>query len=254
MLSLLQKGILYSLEYKSQTALIVTAIIITAATVIIPYLLGSINSAMVVSRIFFGKDIRNEGSGNAGTTNVMRCYGKKAALLTLLGDMLKTVVAILVGGLLMGLYYDKFAFSIGYGGYIAGFFCIVGHIWPIYYGFRGGKGVLCLATMVGVLTPLTLLPLLLIFILIVAFTKYVSLGSVVGGLLYPLLINRMLVFFLGKQLDGIQTVITILAALLIVYCHRTNLSRIMNGKENKFSFHSKKDKECADAAIKETDE
>lgn len=240
MLSLLQEGLLYRLSFSSTNTLVIATALLTAATIIIPYLLGSINSAMVVSRLFFGTDIRKEGSGNAGTTNVMRCHGKKAALLTLLGDIFKTVLSVLIGGLFMGLYYGDLAFSIGYGGYIAGFFCMVGHIWPIYYGFRGGKGVLCLATFVGVLSPLVLLPLLLIFIVIVAFTRYVSLGSVLGALIYPLLLNRLCMLSFGYTLDGIQTVISMLAALLIVICHRANLRRLLNGEENKFSFHSKK--------------
>lgn len=236
-LNLFQKGLAYTITYPSETSLLIFTIVFIVATIVIPYLLGSVNSAIIVSKIFFHEDVREKGSGNAGTTNVMRSYGKKAALLTLLGDILKTVLAIFVGGLFMGLYYGPYGFSIGYGGYIAGFFCIVGHIFPVFYKFRGGKGVLCLATAAAMLSPFVLLLLLLFFIIIVAFTRYVSLGSVIGSLFYPLLLNRFAIFF-GASLDGIHTLIAMAAALLIVFCHRKNLRRIMNGEENKFSFHS----------------
>lgn len=238
--SLFQEGLFlkFAAAEHSVASVIVVGILCTLGAIVFPYLLGSINSAMVVSKLFFNEDVRTHGSGNAGTTNVMRTYGKKAALFTLLGDILKTVIAVLVGGLFMGLQYGKYAFSIWIGGYIAGFFCIVGHIWPIYYRFRGGKGVLCLATVVGMLSPIVLLPLLLIFIILVAFARYVSLGSVITALIYPLVLNRIALFF-GAPVNGICLLLAIFEALLIIFCHRTNIKRIMNGEENKFSFKSK---------------
>lgn len=235
--SLFQEGLFFS-TFPNKTVALTVCIVSVLGCIIVPYLLGSINSALVVSKLLFNEDVRTHGSGNAGTTNVMRTYGKKAALFTLLGDILKTVIAVLVGGLFMGLYYGKYAFSVGLGGYIAGFFCIVGHIWPIYYRFRGGKGVLCLATVVGMLSPIVLLPLLLIFILLVAFARYISLGSVITALIYPLLLNRLALFF-GHPINGLCLLLAIFEALLIIFCHRTNIKRIMNGEENKFSFKSK---------------
>ena len=104
---------------------------ILAFAVLIPYLLGSINSAVVISRLLYHDDVRNHGSGNAGTTNMLRTYGKVAALLTLLGDVLKTVLAVCIG---------SFTLSAAIGGWIAAFFCMIGHIFPLYYRFRGGKG------------------------------------------------------------------------------------------------------------------
>lgn len=236
--SLFQEGLFFS-TFPNKTVALTVCVISVLGCIIIPYLLGSINSAIVVSKLFFNEDVRTHGSGNAGTTNVMRTYGKKAALFTLLGDILKTVIAVLIGGLFMGLYYGKYAFSVGLGGYIAGFFCIVGHIWPIYYRFRGGKGVLCLATVVGMLSPIVLLPLLLIFILLVAFARYISLGSVISALIYPLFLNRIALFF-GHPINGLCLLLGILEALLIVFCHRSNIKRIMAGEENKFSFKSKR--------------
>ncbi len=237
---LLQYGIL-GYDYTSLPLFIVGV----ALTFIIPYLLGSINSAILVSKIFFREDVRNSGSGNAGTTNVMRCYGKKAALLTLLGDILKTVIAVLVGGMIMGLGYVGYGFAVGLGGYIAAFSCVVGHVWPIYHGFRGGKGVLCLATVVGMLSPIVLLILLLCFVGLVAFTRYISLGSVIGALLYPFLLNRISALFFSQGIVGMPTLIAMVLALLIVFCHRGNLKRLLNGEENKFSFHSSKKPDAA---------
>lgn len=240
MFSIFQEGLVYGFVYPSETAMTVSFAVAILVTVIGAYLLGSINSAIIVSRLFFREDVRSHGSGNAGTTNVMRNYGKKAAIFTLLGDMLKTVLAILLGGAILGLYYVDYGFSIGYGGYIAALACVIGHVYPVFYGFKGGKGVLCLATAVLMLSPIALALLLLVFILIVAFTKYVSLGSVVGGLLYPILLNRIFVFFFDQPLDGVQTLISMLLGIFIAFCHRENIKRLMRGEENKFSFHSKK--------------
>ncbi|MBR2612924.1 MAG: glycerol-3-phosphate acyltransferase, partial [Clostridia bacterium] len=154
-------------------------------SVVVAYLLGSINSAIIISKVFYGDDIRKHGSGNAGTTNMLRVYGKKAALFTLIFDMLKTIVAIAFAGFLLGFYYVRGAVAISEVCYIAGLFAVIGHVFPIYYHGKGGKGVLCAATMALILSPIVFVILLAIFVIIVSFTKYVSLGSVVGVGLYP---------------------------------------------------------------------
>ena len=236
-LNIFQTGLIFK-TFPNPTVAIIACSLCILGCIAIPYLLGSINSAIIVSKLFFHEDVRTHGSGNAGTTNVMRTYGKKAALFTLLGDILKTVISILIGGLFLGLYY-KTGFSFGWGGYIAGFFCIVGHVWPIYYRFRGGKGVLCLASAVLMLSPIAFIPLIAIFIILVAFTRYISLGSVISALLYPLILQRLATFFVRPP-DALCILLCIIEALLIVFCHRTNIRRIMNGEENKFSFKSKR--------------
>ena len=214
------------------------------------YLLGSINSAIIISKVLYGDDIRRHGSGNAGLTNMLRTYGKKAAGLTLLGDLLKTVLAIVIGSLLGGFGYMG-GISVGALycelplNYMAGFFAVIGHILPLYYGFKGGKGVLCTAAMALVLTPVEFLILLAIFVLIVWWSKFVSLGSVTVAMLYPIAVTGHIrvIFNANGSQNGIMALVTILLAIIIVYCHRENLKRISEGTERKLSFKSKKDGE-----------
>ena len=207
----------------------------------VAYLLGSINSAIIISRIFFGEDVRTKGSGNAGTTNMLRNYGKGAALGTLLGDMLKTAVAIAVAGVVFGFGYAG-AISVSELCYVAGMFSIIGHVFPVYYGFKGGKGVLSTATMVLILSPIVFLILITIFILVVSFSKYVSLGSVLAASLFPVVLNGYFGVF-QVQMPGLMALSSILLAILIVWCHRANLVRISNRTESKLSFSKKPPKE-----------
>ncbi len=223
----------------------------TLVSIAAGYFLGSVNSAIVVSRTLYGEDIRTHGSGNAGLTNMLRTYGYKAAGLTLLGDLLKTVIAVCFGCLLGGFTYIH---GISYGvtpvcifplGYFAGFAAIIGHIYPIYYKFKGGKGVLCTAAMALVLTPIEFCILIAIFALVVVISKYVSLGSVTVAILYPVVVSGHIKIFSqdsGAQ-NGFMALITILIAILIVYCHRENLKRISNGTERKISVGGKKKKD-----------
>ena len=202
--------------------------VIFLVAMVVPYLLGSINSAVMISRLMYGDDVRNHGSGNAGTTNMLRTYGKAAARLTLLGDMLKTAIAVC---------FASFLTSAAFGGWIAGLFCMIGHIFPVYYRFRGGKGVLCVATAVAILSPIAFVLSLITFIIIVSFTKYVSLGSIFGALMLPLyadIENRII------PLGGIDVLIAVMMALIVIWCHRANIKRIQQGKESKLSFKSKK--------------
>ena len=220
------------------------------AAMLAGYLLGSINSAVIISKIFYGDDIRNHGSGNAGMTNMLRTFGLKAAAFTLLGDLMKTAVSIVIGSILGGFSYLG---GISVGGlycdlplnYIAGFFAVIGHILPLYHGFKGGKGVLCTATLALILTPIEFAILLLVFVGIVAFTKYVSLGSVTGACLYPVVVygHYKVIFPSSAATNGVMMLILILLATLIVYCHRENLKRISSGTERKISIGGKKKKD-----------
>lgn len=208
----------------------------------IAYLLGSINSSIIVSTVLHGEDIRTKGSGNAGLTNTLRTYGKGAAGLVLLGDMLKTVLSISIAGLVFGFYYAG-AVSFSSECYLAGLFSIIGHIFPVYYKFKGGKGVLSTSTMALMLTPIHFGILLLIFIAVVAVSKYVSLGSVIVAVLYPIMLDGT--FKMTSTADAPvvclgATIASILLAVLIVYCHRGNLERISNHTERKLSFGGKK--------------
>ena len=154
----------------------------------VAYFLGSINSAIITSKILFHDDVRRHGSGNPGLTNMLRTFGGKAALFTLIGDMMKSILSIFIAGLLFGFQYVK-GISVSEYCYIAGLFAIIGHIFPVYYKFKGGKGVLSTAVMVLFLSPIAFLILFSIFAIIVLASKYVSLGSVVAAILYPVLLH-----------------------------------------------------------------
>ncbi len=204
------------------------------------YLLGSINTSIIISRLFFGEDVRDYGSGNAGMTNVLRTYGKKSAVLTLLGDVLKTVISVVIGRfigfpIMFAAGYGEFAYGISFAGYLTGLFTVIGHTFPIYYKFKGGKGVLCAATAIAVLSPLTFIWLLVIFAIIVIGTKFVSLGSIIAVMAYPILLPKI---------EGVSicTIFAFLIAVIVVFNHRENIKRLLKGDENKLSI-GKKDKE-----------
>ena len=175
---------------------------------------------------------------------MLRTYGKGAAGLTLLGDLMKTVIAIFITAIIFGFNYVG-GVSTGDGVcYIAGLFVVVGHIFPCFYKFKGGKGVLATASMALILSPIPFLILLLVFIGIVAASKYVSLGSVTVAVLYPIMLSGYFKFAFSKtdiSLPGFAALTSIMLAILIVWCHRGNLQRIGNRTERKISFGKKKE-------------
>ena len=258
MLEFLNNGLWYQLANGKESWVF---ILVTSSFVILSalagYLLGSINSAIIVSKALYGDDIRNHGSGNAGLTNMLRTYGKGAAGLTLLGDFLKTAISVLIGGILGGFGYVGL---ISIGGisqgtfplaYIAGLFSIIGHVYPLFYKFKGGKGVLCTAVMALILNPIEFLILIALFVLIVWISKFVSLGSVSVAVLYPVAVYGHISVILRdipkteRPATGILLLITIVIAIMIVYMHRENLKRISNGTERKLSVGGKKKKDAA---------
>lgn len=195
---------------------------------IVAYVIGSINFAVIFSRKFAGFDVREKGSKNAGTTNVLRTVGKKVALLTLLCDILKGVAAILVALIAQMMWKG---FDITTLKYIAGFMVILGHTFPIFFEFRGGKGV---ATAIGVLLMLNWkigLICLVFGILIIAVSKMVSLGSISAAILFP-----VLTIFIQENVGISGIIVSFLIAALVVFNHRSNIKRIKEGKENKLSF------------------
>ena len=187
------------------------------------YLLGSVSSAIILSKLMYGEDIRTMGSGNAGMTNMMRNYGIGPAALTLLGDMLKTLLGMLIGTLLIGVN----------GAYIAGLFCVLGHVFPAFYKFKGGKGVAATVMIVLYLDITAFLIVLAVFVLIVWATKYLSLGSVMLALISPLVLYRNDPVIEDRP---IRLFVTFIIAGIVVYLHRANIKRIMNGTESKFKF------------------
>lgn len=188
---------------------------------IISYLLGNINAAYIYGRITKNTDIRQHGSGNAGTTNALRVMGKKAAIIVFISDFLKGLIAVLLAKELSnGAYAEA----------IAALAVIIGHNWPIFLRFKGGKGI---ATLIGAYTmiaPIYLLIALGIAILIISFSKLVSLASICG--IYSILI--MIIIFQGF---GINFILTLIIAIISTYQHRANIKRIVKGEENKLELY-----------------
>lgn len=195
---------------------------------IIPYLLGSLNAAIIVSKYKYHDDIRKYGSGNAGLTNMGRVFGKQGALLTLFGDIFKQFVSVLIGIIACG----------ELGAYFAGVFCMLGHIAPLYYHFRGGKGVLTAATMILMIDWQVFLIAASIFALTVLITRYVSLGSVLGGFALPGIV------FISATMRGTYPSLpaicfSLFIGMMLIFMHRSNIRRLFEGTENKLSFKKK---------------
>ena len=248
LLALLIEGL--SSKALAYTLLVLGYLVVMAAG----YLLGSLNSAIIVSRALYKEDIRTHGSGNAGLTNMHRTYGMKAAGLTLLGDMLKTVLAIVIAGLLFGFGYLR-AVSVSDACYVAALFTVLGHIFPVYYKFKGGKGVLVTATAVLVLAPIVFLILFVIFVLMVYLSKYVSLGSISAAMLFPIVMRAYFkAVFAGSPMTLFISAPVLLLMVLIVWCHRGNIVRIMNGTERKLTFQKKEADTQAEASAPTADE
>ena len=201
--------------------------------IIVPYLLGSINTAIIISKTKYKEDIRNFGSGNAGMTNMLRTYGKTAALLTLAGDCAKQAASIFFASFIYGRE----------GAYLAGLFCILGHIAPIYYKFRGGKGVLTAATMILFLNPVVFLVIFALFVVVVAISRFISLGSILAAFAYPGVLYMYMNFEISKgNLNGIEAfpmIASVIIGFIIIFMHRSNISRLANGKEHKLCLTKK---------------
>ena len=196
----------------------------TVLVAVVGYLLGSINTSLVVGR-FYGVDVRKHGSGNAGMTNTLRTLGKLPAVLVIAGDVLKGVLACLIGLFVTGDVKD-----IGYIGVMAGgISAIIGHNWPLYFGFKGGKGILTSFAVVLMMDWRIGLILFGVFLVVVLLTRYISLGSVTASVLFPL-VSLLPVF--GQSY--IFSLFASVLALMAIYRHRSNIVRIVNGTESKF--------------------
>lgn len=208
---------------------------------IIAYLIGSVNFSILISKKTAGFDIREKGSGNAGTTNMLRTMGKGAALITLILDILKGVVTIWISIFYSFLLYKLFNINLNaaFLVQIAGIFVILGHTFPIYFGFKGGKGV---ATTLGILlvTNWHIGLICLVFALVlIAITKMVSVGALAASILFPVLtIFSDQISFIKP---GNYIIYSILIAIIVCFNHRANIQRLMNGTENKISFKKKKE-------------
>lgn len=197
---------------------------------VIGYLLGSVNSSVIVGRLY-KIDIRAEGSGNAGLTNTLRVLGKKAAVMVLIGDILKGVIAVLIGILVIKTQWSDPAIGEIYA-VAAGTFSVIGHNWPVYFGFKGGKGILTTATVIFMLDWRIGVLVLILFIIIVFVTRYVSLGSICGAFAVPF---AAIIF----GYDWKFVLFMVFLALLAIYRHKANIKRLLNKTENKLSFKGK---------------
>ena len=197
------------------------------------YLLGSVNAAIIISTKKYKSDIRTHGSGNAGMTNMFRTFGKTGGLLTLFGDLGKTLLPILLG-------YLFFSYP---GSYIAGLFVVLGHCFPIYYKFKGGKGVLAMFVMMLACDPPVFLMMILVFAIVVIGTRFVSLSSVMAAFFMPIFINSWYAIMYGDgAVSGIRMPIAFLITLTVVVMHIPNLKRILNREEPKIKMPWEKKK------------
>lgn len=221
-----------------QASLIIKYILIA----VIAYLLGSLNFSIILSEVVKKKDIRDSGSGNAGATNMLRTYGKKAAVGTMIGDILKVALGIIIAFAILDVPM-KYIFSnpvdaaeiqcVMLYKEFAGLFCVLGHIFPLYFKFKGGKGVAACTGMVIIVDWQIALILFVIFIGVILISKWISLGSIVIALLYPVLI-----FAFYKNF--ILAAVALLFTAIVIVAHRENIKRLAKGTENKISIKNKK--------------
>ncbi len=216
-----------------------------ATIIILSYLVGSIPTSIIVSKLAKGIDIRNYGSGNAGGTNVMRVLGWKHGVFVIILDALKGVLAVVV---VARLHYGSIPFTnatpfddFTLVQIIAGISAVIGHIWTVFAGFKGGKGI---ATALGMLLMITTVDMLIAigaFIIVVSISRYVSLGSIVGAIVVPLaLVIRENIFNVNVPSYNTLLPFVIAVSLLVIFTHRKNVVRLINGNEHKVSFSKKK--------------
>ena len=216
-------------------------ILIVLAAAAQAYLLGSIDTGILVSKYLYHDDVRNYGSGAAGMTNMLRTFGKKAAALTAAGDVLKGVAAVCIGRWLFGFLPENAAVSPYLGVYLTAILAVVGHLKPLYFGFKGGKGVLVAGGAILAIQPVLLPFLAIIFLVCLIPTGMVSLGSVAMAALYPVL--TIIYGSLQGYAAGDMLVCAIGSGFMsgmVIYMHRANIQRIREGKEYRFGHHEKK--------------
>ncbi len=204
---------------------------------VVPYLLGGINTSIIVTKIKTGKDIRTMGSGNAGFTNALRTQSKSTAIIVLLGDVAKAVLAVWAVRLsflfIGGIDTTNIALQMNWVGYVTTFMVIVGHIFPVYYGFKGGKGVLAAISAIFTLDWRSAVILLTVFIVLIAITRYVSLGSCIASSLF-----FITTFIWSGLVDKdpswiINVILAAMSAGLIIFMHRGNIHRLLTHTEKK---------------------
>lgn len=225
------------------------AVILTMA---VSYLLGSLSFSIITTRKFHNNaDIRTMGSGNAGLTNVVRSASKKAAALTLVGDFLKGVLAALFGKFMFMFLVDSSSNTfivLQLGAFLAGICCLIGHVFPCFFKFRGGKGVLTASAIILVIDFRVFIAVIAMFVIVLLCSKIVSLGSICAAAFFPIS-NFLIVFFFDYlNCDAsnkanilnyiiISTILATFIAAFVIYKHKSNIKRLRAGKEKRISFH-----------------
>lgn len=192
---------------------------------LVAYFIGSISSAVIISKKIFKTDIRNYGSGNAGATNALRVLGKKAGALVFFFDFSKGLIAVVIARCAVAFFDAPYECVL-----FAGFFAQLGHIFPIFFKFKGGKGVATAAGAALGIMPVVALTLLALFVFIVLLTKTVSLASGICAVIYPLL-----AYFIGGNNAGYKFIFAVSCAVMIAVKHAPNIARLLDGTENKIS-------------------
>lgn len=198
---------------------------------VLAYLIGSMNFAIIVTRLLAHKDIRDFGSGNAGMTNVLRTLGKGPAVLVTAGDFCKGLASVLLGHLLV--QWIGGTEPPYYLDYIIALLVMLGHCFPVFYGFKGGKGILVSAGVILALNPPVLLGLLVIFLIVVACTRIVSVASITVAAAYPVLTLLWGLWQGTPHLLG-ATLSALVIGGIVIWMHRSNIRRLLDGTENKF--------------------
>lgn len=230
-------------------------VIRTLATAVIAYLLGSLSPAIIITKLKTGQDIRTLGSGNAGFTNVLRSVGVAPAVITILCDYAKGILAVLIGWWIfseMTITNDVSRLEyVKYGGYLAGVFVIIGHSFPIFYGFKGGKGVVTANALMIVVDIRVFLLIIATFLIVVLATRLISLGSIAGAIMFPVYTCLITYFCDYLPLLGtpdeirfrfvlISTACAFVIGLMIIIRHHENIKRLLAGEEKKIKPKSKK--------------
>ncbi|MEW5924591.1 MAG: glycerol-3-phosphate 1-O-acyltransferase PlsY [Candidatus Zixiibacteriota bacterium] len=206
------------------------------------YVLGSIPFALIITRLFGVKDIRTVGSGNIGATNAWRAAGPAAGILVSVGDIGKGILAVL-----LALLMPESELGFANLELIAGIAAVLGHVFPVFLGFRGGKGVNTALGVMIMILPIETLIALAGFILTVAISRFISLGSVLAAIFLFLAVLASYIFHF-HPVPLLYLIMAGLVMILIVITHRTNIARLLSGSENKFNFHSKRAGEGAEHA------
>ncbi|MDO4504478.1 MAG: glycerol-3-phosphate 1-O-acyltransferase PlsY [Clostridia bacterium] len=213
----------------------------------ISYAIGCINTSLAITKILkIGNDIRSVGSGNAGFTNVLRTMGKKMAIFTFLGDFLKGILAVWITSMIV---MSSQAFQnnenlILSAKYISGMMCVIGHIYPCFFKFKGGQGVLTTWATMFLIDWRVAIVLITVFLITLLITKIVSLASVMAAISYP--ISTFLICFFSDYLKTRElysllfpTIVSFIVGSLVLYKHKSNIARLLNGEEKKISVHKK---------------